>query len=68
MQPVIAATIAAGNPAGPPPSKKAKNDVRAATQKFLSSATPQSPVVPEFDCYLSASVDDDIDALQLILL
>jgi len=63
MQPVIAATTT-GNPAGPPPSKKAKNDVRAATLKFLSSATPQSPVVPEFNRYWSASVDDDIDALQ----
>jgi len=64
MQPVIA-TTSAGNPAGPPPSKKVKNDVRAATLKFLSSAMPQSPVVPEFDRYLSASIDDDIDALQL---
>jgi len=62
MHPVIAATMA-GNPAGPPPSKKAKNDVRAATLKFLTSATLQSLVVPEFDRYLSACVDDDIDAL-----
>jgi len=38
MQPVIAGTMA-GNPAGPPPSKNAKNDVRAAKLKFLSSAT-----------------------------
>jgi len=61
MQPVIAA-ITAGIPAGPPPSKKAKNDVRVATLKFPSSETLQGPVVPEFDRYLSASID--IDALQ----
>jgi len=30
----------------------------------LLSATQQSPVVPEFNRYLSASVDDDFDALQ----
>jgi len=34
MQPLIAATMAS-NPAGPPPSKKTKNDVRAATLKLV---------------------------------
>jgi len=34
MQPVIDATTA-GNPAGPPPSKKTKNDVRAAKLKLV---------------------------------
>jgi len=49
MQPVIAATTA-GNPVGPPPSKKVKNDVRAATLKFLSSANPiERSVVRVYD-------------------
>jgi len=67
LQPVTAASsvVTAGSSgSATPPVKKAKTDVRATTLKFLSSSLPHGPSIPEFNRYIAASVDDNIDALQ----
>jgi len=48
-----------------PPTKQPKLDTRAAGLKFLSAAraTP-GPTLHEFDRYLNAAVQEDVDALQ----